>query len=68
MLETVLDMLRDPDKKGQHEVMGWGWSFDLDQLEFGFAVNYLSAAAIQNRVTIIPEGRFCERLSGWART
>jgi hypothetical protein len=25
MLEIVLDMLRDPDKEGQHQVMGGGW-------------------------------------------
>jgi len=47
MLETVLDMLRDPDNKGQHEVMGWDGLFDVDQLEFGSALNYLSAAANQ---------------------
>ena len=30
MLESVLDMLRDPDKKGQHEPMGWDGHFDVD--------------------------------------
>jgi hypothetical protein len=56
MLESVLDMLRDPDKKGQHEVMGCNGLFSIDRLEIGSAVNYLSAAANSKRETIIPEG------------
>lgn len=41
-------MLRDPDKKGQHELMGVAIGlFNVDPLEFGSGVNYLSAAANQ---------------------
>jgi hypothetical protein len=40
-------MLRDSDKKGQHEVMGGDGLFNVEELEFGSAVNYLSAAANQ---------------------
>ena len=48
MLKTVLDMLRDPDERGQHEVMSCRWSLsNIDQLEFGSGLNYLNAAANQ---------------------
>jgi hypothetical protein len=41
-------MLRDPDKKGQHERSGRAPSVsNVDQLEFASRVNYLNAEAIQ---------------------
>ena len=49
MLETVLDMLRDPDKKGQHQAMGWKMDFfNVDQLEIGSGVNYLTKSHVQD--------------------
>ena len=50
VLETVVDMLRDPDKQGQHELMGWDGRFNVEKLELGFVVNYLSAAPINQNL------------------